>query len=333
MSRHPYRRDAYPAIRLLAVGCALLALLALSFARVSAVTAQEASPEASPVAGPCDAPELPPGTPTPQMAGSPEAGAPATPEAAASPEAEPEGTPADEATTQEVTRAAQNLVNCINGGNYEGAAALMLPNAIMQIAGTDNPYDVVETLKGLTFNNFKASNVETYGDGSVSVEVTYVQGEYQYTHERWYLVADNGYWKLDHFETLPPEPEGDTAVVGVQLGSDTDEYTIIPNTDSVTQTEALIFHATNAGKEAHMLAVLKLPEGVTADQAKQDPSLFGKAEFIGAIDYLAPGDQADLALVNLPAGEYTLACFFTAPDGKSHVQHGMVATFTVNPPA
>jgi uncharacterized cupredoxin-like copper-binding protein len=341
MSRHSYRGGAYPAIRLLTVGCALLALLAFGFARVSPVTAQEGSPVASPVVtGPCDAPELPPGTPTPQMqgspeAGTPEAGVPLAPEEAASPEAEPEGTPADEATTKVVIAAAQNLVNCINSGNYEGVAALLTPNAIMQLAGTDNPYDVVAffEMEKLTFGDFQASNVETYPDGSVSVEVTYTEGKYEYTHERWYLVADNGYWKLDHYDTLAPEPEGDTAVVGVQLGAADNEYTIIPNADSVTQTQALIFHVTNAGKEAHMMAVLKLPEGATIDQVMQSQELQNQTEFIGEISYLAPGDLADLALVNVPAGEYALICFFPAPDGKTHAEHGMVTTFTVNPPA
>src|SRR5262245_25097830 len=117
--------------RLLLAGCAAVALLIGGLIQGAAVRAQEASP--TPVE--CDAPELPPGTPTPQMEGSPVA----EPEGAAEAEATPEpGTPADEATTATATAAALNLVTCLNTSNYTAVAALFTPNAIMQIAGTTN---------------------------------------------------------------------------------------------------------------------------------------------------------------------------------------------------
>ena len=52
-------------------------------------------------------------------------------------------------------------------------------------------------------------------------------------------------------------------------------------------------------------------------------------EFIGVLAPLAPGQEGDLNLVNLPAGVYTMACFFTGPDGKPHAAHGMVVQFEV----
>jgi uncharacterized cupredoxin-like copper-binding protein len=331
MSRRRRAPSRWPALsRLLIAGFAALALLGGGLGRGAPVYAQDASPEASPVTGPCDAPALPPGTPTPRVEGSPVAEMPGAEEAApaASPEA---GTPADEATTQTAVAAVQNIVNCLNSGNYEGVAALFTPNMVRQIAGTTNPYDVLDALQGLVFRDFQTDGVATYADGRLSIEVTYLETEYQYVHERWWLVQDGDYWKLDGYDTLTPEPAGDTAVVGVALGSPDNEYSITPNTDSVTQSPVLIFHATNAGKEAHMLAVLKLPAGATIDQVMQDESLQQQTEFIGSIDYLAPGEAQDLALVNLPPGAYTLICFFPAPDGKTHAEHGMVTTFTVNP--
>ena len=57
---------------------------------------------------------------------------------------------------------------------------------------------------------------------------------HMFQHEIMYFVKDGGYWKLDEEVILTPEPQGDTAVVGVQLGSPDNEYTIIPNADSVT---------------------------------------------------------------------------------------------------
>ena len=46
-----------------------------------------------------------------------------------------------------------------------------------------------------------------------------------------------------------------------------------------------------------------------------------------------PGDSADMTLVNLPVGMYTLVCFFPAPDGSPHAMHGMIAPFEVTAPA
>jgi uncharacterized cupredoxin-like copper-binding protein len=315
--------------RLVTIGCAVLAMLAIGFGRTAAVTAQDASP----VPVECKAPKLPPGTPTAPINGSPAAETPAgeeTTEPAASPVV---GTPADEETTAAAAAAVQNIANCINSGDLEGAAALFTPNMIMALTGGTNPYDAVAALEGFTITDLQTGDAETYPDGRVSIDVTYIQYKYQFVHERWWLVQDGEYWKLDGFDTLTPEPEGDTTVVGVALGAPDNEYSITPNTSSVTQNHNLIFHVTNGGQEAHMMAVLSLPEGATIEQVMQDESLQAQTEFIAALDYLAPGESQDLALVNLPAGEYTLICFFEAPDGKTHAEHGMVTTFTVNPPA
>src|SRR5687768_2611659 len=88
-------------------------------------TAQEATPAAS-----CVAPELPPGTPTPMDEASPEAAEGEEHDHAATPGAEeaeeapveemapPVGTPADAAATEAVSAAMQNLIACVNAGEY-----------------------------------------------------------------------------------------------------------------------------------------------------------------------------------------------------------------------
>jgi uncharacterized cupredoxin-like copper-binding protein len=82
-----------------------------------------------------------------------------------------------------------------------------------------------------------------------------------------------------------------------------------------------------------MMAVLKLPEGATIEQVMQDEALQQQTEDVGAVEFLEPGGAQDLALVGLPPGDYALICFFDAPDGKTHAEHGMVTAFTVSPPA
>jgi uncharacterized cupredoxin-like copper-binding protein len=319
-------------VRLLALSCAVLALLAGGFVQGATVRAQDATPE--PI-GPCVAPELPPGTPTPEDEmggmdmGSPVA-EPAEPEAEATPDA---GTPADEATAAAAAEAAQNLVNCLNSGNYTGTAALFTTNMIMQIAGTDNPYDAVVGLEGLSFANFTTGAVTTYADGSLSIEVSYFQSPYQFIAETWWLVQDGEYWKLDGFDYLAPEPDGDTAVVGVALGSADNEYGLVPNATSVVQPEVLIFHATNGGQELHELIVVQLPEGADPAGLLDGSIPDDQINFIGAVDDIAPGEAKDLALVGLPAGTYTLLCFYPSPDGTPHVALGMFASFEVTAPA
>jgi uncharacterized cupredoxin-like copper-binding protein len=317
------------AIRWLAVACAVFALLAGAFVRGAPARAQDASP----VATECDAPTLPPGTPTPQMEGSPIAEPAGAEEAAASPEA---GTPADEATAAEIEAAIRNYAACYNTGDPTKYDALKTENQLLAEYGSSNPYDAIASDQGsppFAAEIVSITNPMTYADGRVSAEVEVILGGHMFQHEIMYFVQDGEYWKLDEEVILTPEPEGDTAVVGVQLGAPDNEYSITPNADAVTQAPVLIFHVTNAGQEAHEMLVLLLPEGADPKGLLDGSLGFDKVQFLGGVFDLAPGGAEDLALVNVDPGTYTLICFFPAPDGKSHAEHGMVTQFTVNPPA
>jgi uncharacterized cupredoxin-like copper-binding protein len=254
----------------------------------------------------------------------------ATPEAAA-----PAGTPAEGSTVDEVTAGVQNIINCLNSGNLEGAVALMTSNFLLQQFGTGNPYDVLANnmLQGVSFGEVKIDNVQTYADGSVSAEVSYMQSQYQEVKEQWTLVQEDGYWKAEHLEQLNPSPEGDTTVVGVTMGGEKGEYTFEPNVTEIPESPVLVLHGVNAGEMVHEIVVLKLPEGVTADDViNADEAKIGElqqqSEFIGQRTYL-PGEQGDVALINLPPGTYTLLCGLPAPDGQPHFKHGMVTQITV----
>jgi len=327
--------------RSLIVFVALLATMTLGLSRVGIASAQDATPAASPAAGPCDAPALPPGTPSPQEAtpaASPEANmaSPAAAETQAAGEAtavvveqQAQATPADDATTAEATAAATNLANCVNGGNIEGGVALMTTHFMETLFGTGNPYDVIPNFQGQQFNNFATGAVSSYADGSVSVDVSFMQTKYQFVAERWTFKKDGQYWKIDDLATLSPQPEGDTAVIGYTLTEYA--FTAVGATE-VTAMPVLLLHGSNQGVEPHEMVVLKLPEGITFDQVMADSSLESKVEFIGQT-FFEPGHEGDLSLVNLPPGTYTIACFVTAPDGQPHAAKGMVTEFTVDPAA
>ncbi|MEA2586286.1 MAG: hypothetical protein QOF33_4371 [Thermomicrobiales bacterium] len=334
MSRRPSRHGVYgsvPAARWLAVAIAVLALLAGGFVQSATVRAQDGTPDASPIAAECDAPDLPPGTPTPQMDGSPEAEPEGTDEDEATPEA---GTPADEATAAAITEAVENYLACFNTGDPADYIALETENYWLNEYGSANPYDALADEEGappFTAKLVSITNPMTYDDGRVSAEIEVILGDHWFLHEIMYFVEDGEYWKLDEEVELAPEPEGDTAVVGVALGSPENEYSIVPNTETVTQSPVLIFHATNGGQEAHELLVLKLPEGADPMGLLDGTLGFDQIEFVGGVFDIEPGGAQDLALVDLEPGTYTLICFFPAPDGTPHALHGMVAAFTVNP--
>ena len=330
MSESQQRRSlsGLPAIgRLLAASGVALTLVV---GQVGGISAQDASP----VATECMAPALPPGTPTP-MDGTPTAGDGMNMEGMASPVAEvtPEGTPADEATAAEIMATVDNYVACYNTGDFSKVHALETANYLLKNYGSANPYDAIASDEGspaMTAELVSASNPMIYDDGRVSADIDVILNGHWYLSFREIYTQEDGIWKLDEEITMSPEPEGDTAVVGVALGAPDNEYSITPNTSSVLQPEVLIFHVTNGGAEAHEMIVLQLPEGADPAGLLDGSISFDQVNFVGGVFDIQPGGAQDLALVNLDPGDYTLICFFPSPDGTPHAALGMVTTFTVN---
>ncbi|HEY8447744.1 MAG TPA: hypothetical protein VIL01_11630 [Thermomicrobiales bacterium] len=315
----------------------LASALAIGLSTATVAVAQEASPmaspDASPVAAPCVAPTLPPGTPTPMDEGTPEApdsmADMGTPMAEASPEP---GTPADEAMAAAIEAAVLNYVACFNTGVPANYIALSTERYLFENYGSTNPYDAIaedEAGPSATARVLTVENEMTYPDGRVSADVEVVFNDVWFQHLRIYFVQEDGYWKLDQEIELRPEPEGDTAVVGIALGSPENEYSITPNTPSVATSPVLIFQAMNNGQEVHELIVLQLPEGADPMGLMDGSVSMDQVRFIGAVWDIAPGESKPLVLLNPPPGVYTLLCFFPAPDGTPHVALGMHAQFEV----
>lgn len=314
------------------VACAVAALLTVGFGSFGSVAAQDASPVAMTE---CDAPDLPPGAPTDPSASPVAMEDMGEMEEMASPVAEEEdaGTPAEGAVADEILAAANNLAACINGGDVEGAVALMTPNFLMGTFGISNPYDAVEFMTGTTFGDFSASNPRVYEDGSVSADATYMNSQYQLTGETWHLIDGGDYWMIDSLDGFTPEFDGDSAIVGVTLSDATDDagavtYSIVPNAPSVAQPEVLLFHAINAGAMDHELVVVQLPEGADPAGLMDGSIADTDVVFVGQIT-VAAGEQGDMVLIGLPAGVYTMVCFFSDDQGVPHFVNGMVAQFEV----
>lgn len=94
----------------------------------------------------------------------------------------------------------------------------------------------------------------------------------------------------------------------------------------------------NKGVESHMMAIGHIKPGVTAAQVKKaaassdqnafDPLAVGDGNVAPTPGLLGPNTSTGL-ITKLAAGHYVMMCFFAAPDGESHIAHGMVKTFDV----
>lgn len=101
----------------------------------------------------------------------------------------------------------------------------------------------------------------------------------------------------------------------------------------------------NAGVEPHDLVMMKLAPGKTvadivaglnperarrADPARDPPvPLESLGTLAGGIAAIAPGMESFFE-ANLSPGEYVLVCMTTAPDGRSHIEHGMIRQISVH---
>jgi hypothetical protein len=87
------------------------------------------------------------------------------------------------------------------------------------------------------------------------------------------------------------------------------------------------FVMTNEGEQAHFLAVAKLKDGVTLDQALQDEE-GTTIEKEWSTRIASAGDDETVTL-DLEPGHYAVVCFLPDADGTPHAMKGMVGEFTV----
>jgi hypothetical protein len=100
----------------------------------------------------------------------------------------------------------------------------------------------------------------------------------------------------------------------------------------------------NAGTEPHDVALLKLAPGTTLDhvrnllnperarrtqrEGEQEQPVMNLVSPAGGVAAIKPGMKVFFE-ANLTPGEYVLVCMVTSPDGRSHIEHGMMKQFTI----
>ena len=90
----------------------------------------------------------------------------------------------------------------------------------------------------------------------------------------------------------------------------------------------MAFEISNAGQYPHEFVLVRLPEGVTVEDALADPALGESVEFLAGA-FAEPGGVAYVGLTGLEPGIYTVVCFVDTPEGIPHVARGMVAELIV----
>jgi len=115
--------------------------------------------------------------------------------------------------------------------------------------------------------------------------------------------------------------------------------------DSVVPAGRHTIRVDNAGQEPHDLVMMKLNPGKTVAEllaamnperarrpgqaGEPPPPLESLMTGAGGIAAIAPGMEAFFE-ANLSPGEYVLLCMATAPDGRSHIEHGMVKQIRIH---
>ncbi len=295
------------AVRLLGLVAALLAMLGLSGTRAAFAQEDIASPVASPTTGDCVANEGESPAMTAEEA-TPAAGEEAT---------EPEGTPVEGDEADAAIAAFENFVHCSNAGDFESALTLVTDNFIETELGFADRDEAAEMMDEMAaemvpqFTILAARNVQSYEDDRLSVDAVYLQGEYQYVDSTIFLVMnDDDELFLDAESYNLPQPEGDSTVVGVSIADDTTPLAFDQAADeetgnrTITPFEVINIFVTNSGTEAHSILVLRTEEGAVGTPVAEGGVPEGD-EFVGQLR-LDPGEQATMALLNLPEGEYVI---------------------------
>jgi plastocyanin len=245
----------------------------------------------------------------------------------------PEGMAADPETEAMVMAGFLNWGTCFENGEYEAVAALSTPN-FYAFTGSTNPYDFVALLPEIAAESANQEEiflgeVMVYPDGRYSVTNVYRSGNL-IEHERFFLIEEDGYLKVDGIAFgLPVDPEyldGEPTVVEVALV----DYAFAPTMNTIASGTPIVFRATNQGTEPHVLAMVRYPEGTTAQQVIQGDvdAMEEMTEFLGG-HFALPGETFEMTLVDLEPGVYFLVCDVTTADGTPHYHLGMVAQITV----
>jgi uncharacterized cupredoxin-like copper-binding protein len=255
--------------------------------------------------------------------GDKEAAAPAATQTAA-----PSGDEAD------VEAAARAVADAYNSGDLETFLAVVSDDFVGNVfsaIGVSTKDDVRAASGDFTvgdppFEDFQSTDVTVSGD-SAMVDESHREGK-ALRIETLSLVRQGGSWLLDDIKPRRvAAPEGAT-----EANLDLVDFAF--NLDRLSFPAGdVAFQVTNKGQQPHEMGIVKLPEGVSIQQALETED----TEALGIQDVafflpIEPGGEATWVLEDLEPGRYGYACFLSDandPEGTPHAFKGMVGEFTV----
>jgi hypothetical protein len=240
--------------------------------------------------------------------------------------------------TQELTAVSEALAACLSTGDVETVVELAGERYLGQMFGGSVPLSAEEYIalaSQLTPTPTRILTLEDVapdGDDRATAIVTHVVGN-QLMRATWIFTQvdeddradDESRWRLDGERQLEPSPPLDASPLGVEIG----DLSFDLSANTVAGPD-VVLRGINVSAEDHEMLVLRLDPGyTTADLLRATgPDLPQEVTFVGERPVPA-GEQADLVLVDLDPGDYTLVCLFTDPQGLPHLAQGMEAVFTV----
>ena len=275
-----------------------------------------------------------------QVEGTPKNATPASlpPAPAATPIATLPATDSSEILTADLTAVSEAMAACLSAGDAKTVAKLGDPRYLGQLFGSSVPLaaeDYIAIGSELTpvpTRILRLENATQTADDRATATVTQVVGN-QLMVDEWTFErvapgdrpANRNPWMIRSERSLPVAAPRNASAIEVAIGDTS--YTL--NTNRVAG-PSVVLHGNNVSGEDHEMLVLKLTNGFTTKDllAASGPDLPANALFIGEIP-LRGGHEADLVLVDLDPGTYTIVCLFPNADGVPYLADGMEATFTV----
>ena len=239
----------------------------------------------------------------------------------------------DSDAIQAVARA---FASCLTKGNYRTAARLGTANELGALYGGGEPLDatdflaLVKDVPPVSTRIVAIADVKVQGGKSATAIVDSVVGN-QLLHERWSFVASSRArqgetgWQVDRQEAMAVDPPD---------GASSLEVAMEENAFGLIETEArgpdLVLKGRNGGAEDHEMLVVRLRRGTTTGDILRapGPGLPRGATFVGQVTVPA-NDRAEMVLVDLDPGTYTIIDLLPAPNGTPHLASGMEIDFQV----
>jgi hypothetical protein len=243
-----------------------------------------------------------------------------------------------EVLTADLTAVSEALAACLSAGDAETVTTLADPRYLGQLFGSSVPLaaeDYIAIASELTpvpTRILRLENATQTAADRATATVTQVVGN-QLLQDEWTFQrvapgdrpANRNPWMIRSERSLPVTAPPDAGAIEVDI-ADT-KYTL--DTNRVTGPN-VVLHGTNTTDVDHEMLVLKLTNGITTKDLLRaaGPDLPANAHFLGEVP-IRGGHEADLVLVELDPGTYTIVCLFPNADGVPYLADGMEATFTV----